>query len=93
VSPPEPESLRVTICVGSSCYVRGSDQLAAALVSLLGEHGLEDRIEITGAFCMDACTMGVSVKVGDGPCRTVTPENAAALFHNEILPAVRGERY
>jgi NADH:ubiquinone oxidoreductase subunit E len=88
----EREPLRVTICVGSSCYVRGSDKVGAALAALLESRGLQDRIDITGAFCMDECSMGVSVRVGNGPCHSVTPENAEGLLEREILPALGGER-
>ena len=83
--------LRLTICVGSSCYVRGSDQLAEALASLIRERGLEERIEITGAFCMEQCSMGVAVRVGKHPCRAVAPEDTPAFFEREILPALRRE--
>jgi NADH:ubiquinone oxidoreductase subunit E len=92
VSVPSLKPLRVTICVGSACYVRGSDQLGAALASLISERGLQDRIELTGAFCMDKCSMGVSLRVGDGPCHTATSENAAGLLEQEILPALRGDK-
>jgi NADH:ubiquinone oxidoreductase subunit E len=53
VSVPSLKPLRVTICLGSSCYVRCSDQLGAALASLISERGLQDQIELEGAFCMD----------------------------------------
>jgi NADH:ubiquinone oxidoreductase subunit E len=89
---PNCEPVRVTICAGSSCYVRGSDELGAVFVSLIEKLGIQERIDLTGAFCMDRCSMGVSVRVGDGPCHTVIPETAADFCESEILPALRGER-
>jgi NADH:ubiquinone oxidoreductase subunit E len=90
MSKPDREVLRVTICVGSSCYVRGSDQFGAALASLIEQQGLQDRVELSGAFCMDQCSMGVSVRVGDGPCHVISAKNADIFLEQEILPAVRG---
>lgn len=78
--------LKVTICVGSSCSVRGSDDLAAALERLLEAGGLRDRVELVGSFCMGMCSAGVSVQVGDCPFEGVDPVDAERFFRAEILP-------
>ncbi len=82
--------LPVVICVGSSCYVRGSENVAATFDRLIRGHGLAARIQLTGAFCMDKCSMGVSVRLGDGEPHAVTPDEAEAFFWREIAPLVRG---
>ena len=71
--------LSVVICVGSSCHVRGSDAVAATFERLIAERGLSDQVELVGAFCMDACSMGVSVRVQD------------TLFHN--VSALDAEKF
>ncbi len=78
--------LEVVVCVGSSCYVRGSETVAEILDRLIRTEGLAARVELTGAFCMDRCSMGVSVRVGDRVYSGLTPEGADAFFHNEIVP-------
>jgi NADH:ubiquinone oxidoreductase subunit E len=78
--------LVVTVCVGSSCYVRGSDRVAEALQKLIVEHDLEGRVEISGAFCMEHCSLGVTVQVDDRVYCQVMPEEVTAFFKNEILP-------
>jgi NADH:ubiquinone oxidoreductase subunit E len=78
--------LTITICVGSSCYVRGSEKLAESFQRLLEDAGLSGRVEMTGAFCMEQCSMGVSVRVNDRIYRGVQVEDAGAFFYNEILP-------
>ena len=76
----------VTICVGSSCYVRGSDQVAETLQRLVEKEGLQDKVELGGAFCMELCSMGVSVRVEDKAFRGIRPEDAEAFFYREVLP-------
>ena len=80
--------LKITICVGSSCSVRGSEELAASLEKLIEREKLSDRVELVGAFCMDVCSTGVSIKVGDRQYREIHPEDAEAFFYNEVWPAV-----
>jgi NADH:ubiquinone oxidoreductase subunit E len=78
--------LTIVVCVGSSCYVRGSDKVAEIFERLLKQEGLEGKIELAGSFCMDACSMGVSVRVGDQVFRGVSPEAAEKLFYDQIKP-------
>jgi NADH:ubiquinone oxidoreductase subunit E len=80
--------LKITICVGSSCSVRGSEELAAALEKLIEREKLSDRVELVGAFCMDVCSTGVSIKVGDRQYREIHPEDAEAFFYKEVWPVV-----
>ncbi|MHB0856796.1 MAG: (2Fe-2S) ferredoxin domain-containing protein [Anaerolineae bacterium] len=80
--------LTITICVGSSCHVRGSDEVAATFERLIQDDSLSAQIEMVGAFCMEACSMGVSVKVGDRVYRGVAPCDAEAFFRDEVLPLV-----
>jgi NADH:ubiquinone oxidoreductase subunit E len=83
--------LTITICVGSSCYVRGSEKLAETLQRLVEREGLAARVEFTGAFCMEQCSMGVSVRVGERMYRAVDVQDAEGFFQREIMPLVTAE--
>lgn len=83
--------ITVTICVGSSCSVRGSDEFAADLERILEKRGLSDKVRLVGAFCMDQCSKGISVRVEDQQYREIHFLSAASFFENEILPRLRSE--
>lgn len=80
--------LLITICVGSSCSLRGSDELASELFRLIKKENLEGLVDIVGAFCMDACSKGVSVRVGDREFSGIRPEEAEVFFYREIMSHV-----
>lgn len=80
--------LIVTICVGSSCSIRGSDELAEKLQQCIENERLEGQVDIVGAFCMEACSKGVSIKVGERSFSGVRPEEASDFFYKEIMPYV-----
>ena len=44
--------LTVTICIGSSCYVRGSDKIAETFEKMIDQNDLNDQVELVGSFCM-----------------------------------------
>ena len=78
--------LPVVVCVGSSCYVRGSEAVAETFERLVREQNLMAGVEVTGAFCMDQCSMGVSVHFGEHTYRGVLLEEAEEFFRREIQP-------
>ena len=81
--------LLITICVGSSCSLRGSDELASELFRLIEKEKLEGLVDIVGAFCMDACSKGVSVRVGEQEFSGIRPEEAETFFYKEVIPRVK----
>jgi len=83
--------LLITICVGSSCSLRGSDELASELFRLIKKEKLEGLVDIVGAFCMDACSKGVSVRVGDREFSGIHPQQAEEFFYKEIIGQIGSE--
>jgi len=84
--------LTVTVCVGSSCYMRGSDELAGVFEALIEKASLSHRVQLVGSFCMGECSTGISVKLGDRPYRDVRLEDAENFFYKELIPwASQGE--
>ena len=78
--------LTITVCVGTSCYFQGSEEITKTFERLIEERGLGDQVEIVGAFCMDRCSMGVSVRVGERVYRGVHPAAAEEFFAAEVIP-------
>lgn len=57
--------LRINICVGSSCFIRGARDVVRAFEDYVDKHNLTANIELTGSFCIDNCNHGVTVTIGD----------------------------
>lgn len=76
--------MKITICIGSSCHIKGSRQVVSQLQELIGERKLEDKIELSGAFCMNNCQKGVCVTVDD-ELYSVSPETVKTFFENTVL--------
>ena len=79
--------LKITICIGSSCHIKGSRQVIEQLQRLIAENGLDDKIELGGTFCMGRCQQGVCVTVNDS-FHSVTPETVGEFFTSEILTRI-----
>ena len=80
--------LNLTVCIGSSCHLKGSRQVVAQLQKLIAEHGVGEKVELGGTFCMGKCQKGVCVTVGE-EFYSVTPETVVEFFTNEVLTKVQ----
>ena len=79
--------LKITVCIGSSCHIKGSRQVVEQLQYLIAEHNLGDKVELSGTFCMGKCQKGVCVTVNDS-FHSVSPENVGEFFDQEVLAKV-----
>ena len=80
--------MKVIICIGSSCHLKGSRQIVERLQALVQEKGLEDKVELGGTFCIGDCVNGVNVTV-DGVKHSVSPETVDEFFEKEVLAKVQ----
>lgn len=74
----------VTICIGSSCHLKGSRDIISILERLIQIHGISDKVQLTGSFCMGECAKGVCVKVDDD-LYSVSPQETEKFFNEHIL--------
>ena len=79
--------MKVTVCIGSSCHIKGSRQVIEQIQSLIAEHKLEDKVDLGGTFCLGNCQKGVCVMVDDD-FHSVSPETTKEFFDNVILAKV-----
>ena len=79
--------MKVTVCIGSSCHIKGSRPVVEQLQDLIAKENLNDKIELGGTFCMGKCQQGVCVTV-DGAFFSVSPETVSSFFENEIRAKV-----
>ncbi len=79
--------MKVTVCIGSSCHIKGSRAVVEGLQYLINENGVGDKVELGGTFCMGQCQKGVCVTVDDD-FYSVTPETVEDFFKTEILAKI-----
>ncbi len=82
--------VNVVVCVGSSCFLRGAPQVIAEFEKIAEELGPR-KFEVKGSFCMERCTDGVTVKVGDEILTAVSPDDARKIFEEHVKPLLDAE--
>ena len=76
--------MKIVVCIGSSCHIKGSRLVVEELQRLIQEHDLTGKVELAGTFCMGKCQQGVCV-MRDDEFFSVTPESTKEFFEENIL--------
>ncbi len=79
--------MKITVCIGSSCHIKGSRQVVEKLQELIKDKNLSDKVDLSGTFCMGKCQQGVCVTV-DGEFFSVDPETVTEFFEENVLKKV-----
>ncbi len=79
--------MKITVCIGSSCHIKGSRQVVERLRTLIEENNLSEKVDLGGTFCLGQCQQGVCVTVDD-VLHSVAPETVDAFFANEVAAKV-----
>ncbi len=79
--------MKITVCIGSSCHLKGSRQVVESLQNLIAKHELSDKVELGATFCLGKCQQGVCV-MADEEFYSVSPDTVDAFFNESVLPKV-----
>ena len=79
--------MKITVCIGSPCHIKGSRQVVERLQELIAQKNLSDKVDLSGTFCMGKCQQGVCVTV-DGEFFSVDPETVSEFFEENVLKKV-----
>ncbi len=83
----------IRVCVGSSCYLKGSSELVDMLNQKIEENGLQDKISLSGSFCMGKCNrVGVTIAVDEEVFVAITKENFNEFWNDKVMTAVNADK-
>ena len=72
--------VKVTICMGSSCFSRGNNQNLEAIRAWLEANGKMAEVTLKGCRCGGQCNAGPNVWINEVCHRDVTPARVPELL-------------
>lgn len=79
------------LCMGSACHRLGVAKILPRLQELIAEFKLEELVHLKGHFCLNNCSEGAIIKVGDKMVERVQPDNVDQVFFDKIMPYILDE--
>ncbi|MBP7460235.1 MAG: [FeFe] hydrogenase, group A [Candidatus Delongbacteria bacterium] len=76
--------LDVAVCVGTNCYLKGSQDILHALIHYIEERQLQDVVDVKATFCFERCSRGPTVSIGDSIMEKCTYEKACEVLNAEL---------
>jgi NADH:ubiquinone oxidoreductase subunit E len=83
--------ITVTVCVGSSCHIKGAREMIDRFNDFLTKEHLQDKVELKGAFCMERCGEGINWKINDEIMTSCSVDKGAGVFRKKVLEALRDD--
>ena len=82
-------SVRVTVCVGSSCHVRGSRAVLKRFTEIIEAEHLGDQVALIGSFCLERCGEGMNWRFNDEDVSSDSVEEAEQTLRAKLAEAIK----
>lgn len=79
------KNVTVSVCFGTSCLLRGSQQILKSVLEFVEANNISDKVEIKATFCFEKCDKGPNIVVGDKVIEKATAEQV----QKAVLEAVQ----
>lgn len=70
----------ISVCVGSSCYLKGSYAVVSEFQRIIKEKQLQDRFELKADFCQGDCMNAPCVRIGTRLLTKVNPQDVEQIL-------------
>jgi NADH:ubiquinone oxidoreductase subunit E len=77
--------VKVTVCVGSSCHIKGAREVIMRFDELIKEYHAGDKVELKGSFCMERCGEGINWMIDEEPLTSADVEEAVRTFTERVV--------
>lgn len=82
----------IQICVGSSCHIKGSQDIVELFTKAVEENNLQDDIILMGSLCIGECNrLGVTVQIDEEIHTGINRENFRDFFEEKVLSVIKSE--
>lgn len=78
------DKLQIKVCVGTNCYLKGSQSILKALTHDIENRGLSNEVDIQATFCFEKCGEAPNVMIGDQLISRCTVEKARTILETEL---------
>ncbi len=83
-SGPAEDKLKVNVCVGTNCFLKGSQTILHDLIEQVETNQLEDQVAVSASFCFEKCEHGPTVSVAGEKIHHCTAAQACAAMQAKL---------
>jgi len=77
--------IKVTICLGSSCFSRKNRDVVTALQEFIANKNLGSKVSLKGGHCFGKCSLGPIMIVDEQLFAEINPQKAVAIVESFVM--------
>ena len=78
------KKIEIGVCVGTNCYVKGSQELLRRIMQYIQKKGYSDVVDAQATFCFENCSQAPVVRIGDELINGCTFDKAINVLEEQI---------
>jgi len=78
------EKINISICLGSSCAGRNSNDILSAIKEHIKQKSLSDKINLKVDYCFGRCSEGPAIMINETIYTKITPQNSIILLEGYL---------
>jgi NADH-quinone oxidoreductase subunit G len=83
---PEGRKVNVNVCVGTNCFLKGSQGILRDLLRKVEDNHLQDKVQVSASFCFERCAEGPTVEIDGKPIQHCTGKTACEALGEKTGP-------
>ncbi|OLN24711.1 Periplasmic [Fe] hydrogenase large subunit [Desulfovibrio sp. DV] len=81
---PTQTKVRVRVCLGTSCHLRGAQDILTGMLTHIVEQGLAHAVDVRASFCFEQCASGPTVEMDGEIMNHCTLESVLAALDRNL---------
>lgn len=78
------DSIDINVCVGTSCYLKGSQDLLHKMINYIDSRGLNNYVNVKATFCFENCDCGPTISIDGTKIHNCTLSKAVMALENKL---------
>lgn len=78
-------TVKITICMGSSCFARGNDKNLKVLEDYIQKNKLTEVVKLYGSGCENQCSSGPFIKIAGKKFRCPDSGTLIDILNTELM--------
>lgn len=80
---------KIVLCLGSSCFARGNQDLIPIIKKFVIKHQLDDKVEFRGDHCFSNCAEGPNMMIGTRMFSNISAQNIESILEEELNDIIK----
>ena len=78
------EKIQIKLCMGSSCFTRGNEDILHVIKDFIASNHLEDKVDFRGHLCKGNCNCGPNMSINGVDYNEISESKIVLILNNAL---------